>query len=60
VEHDGELRLFATDAQMMRIRAQEVRKITMNVMDCSMKSGVTRDGCIDKNTGEVWEKGTAK
>jgi hypothetical protein len=45
---------------MMRIRAKEVRKITMKVMDCSMKSGVAGDGCIDKNPGEVWEKGTAK
>jgi hypothetical protein len=38
---------------MMRIRAQEVCKITMKVMDCSRKSGVAGDGCIDKNPGEV-------
>jgi hypothetical protein len=44
---------------MMRIRAQEVCKITMKVMDYSRKSGVAGDGYINKNPGEVWEKGMA-
>jgi hypothetical protein len=44
----------------MQGRAPEIRRLTAVLLDCSMKSGVAGDGCIDKNPGEVWEKGTAK
>jgi hypothetical protein len=56
---DEDLRDLATDNKTMHRKAQEVRKITMKVMDCSVKSRVAGDGCIDKNSGEVWLRGTA-